>query len=115
MPTPRRRTTENKFTGVMGATRRAVNAARFSGELRPDERRAEMYRSDVPHAPDARVRINRLRVSPQERAALTERIRVLYVEKGWSVLDIECDIDRSNTFIRSIIAENGFVKGKREK
>lgn len=117
MPAARRRTVRNKLTGVAGTTRRAVNEARFGGETteRADARRAKVYSAPPEaYAPEAK-RPYRTEITDQERKALTERIRILYVERGTSILDIECDTGRSSTLIRGIIADNEFVKGKKVK
>lgn len=117
MPSPRSRTFRNNATGAEGGTRRAINAARFGGEVadRADARRASVYRSDVPHAPETQRDDPRREISELERAWIANRVHTLYVQRGCSILDIECDTDRSATFIKAIIFEHKFKKGKKVK
>lgn len=117
MPAARKRTTENRYTGTMGTTRRAYQTGRYGG-LAGDlghARRASVYDPNAEYAPESRRDYKRHPVIGKEREQLTERVRVLYVEQGRSVLDISSETGHSDNLIKGIIADNEFVKGKKVK
>ena len=78
-----------------------------------DERRAEVYRTDVPFAGEDRAPARHM--TPQERVAATEKLKELRGTLGWTIERCAIELGWSAYTITRLCNRAGIVKGGGEK